>query len=109
MIPFIGSRARFGARADAEPVAAVSGRPDRLPPPAVVEVPGDGLAQSGLEGFAWLPAELAPQFRRVHRIAPIVARPIRHKRDQLRMRPVRRVRQYLVEQLADAGDDFEIG
>ena len=44
--------------------AAIALGPDRLPPPAVVEIPGDRLAQPGLESMARLPAQFAADFRR---------------------------------------------
>src|SRR5712691_11863889 len=99
----------FGSAAGAEPGAAVTLRPDRLPPPAVVEIPGDGLPQTGLEALARLPTELAAQLCRIHRIAPVMAGPVGDKADQAGMRAMRRSRQQLVEQVADRGHDFEVG
>src|SRR5206468_442263 len=97
MIPFIaapqsraGGDSRFGSAAGAEPDAAVAFRPDRLPPPAIVEIPRDSLAQAGLEALARLPAKLATQLCRIHRIAPVVTRPVGDKADQLGMRPMGR-------------------
>src|SRR6185312_6673421 len=94
---------------DAEPRAAVAPGPDRLPPPAVIEIPGDRIAQPGLEGMAGLPAQFAADFRGVDRIAPVVAGPVRDKSDQLRVRPMRRARPELVEQPADCNHDLKIG
>src|SRR5712691_7154941 len=115
MIPFIGapnSRAgigRFGSAAGAEPGAAVAFRPDRFPPPAVVEIPRDGLAQAGLETLARLPAELAAELCRIHRIAPVVAGPVGDKADEARVRPMGRGWRELVEEAADLGHDLEVG
>src|SRR5579862_7933700 len=94
--------------ADAEAGAAVALRPDRLPPPAIVEIPGDGLAQARREVFTRLPAEFAPDFRRIHRIAPVMAGPIGDEGDQPRVRAVRRLWLQLVEQVADQGHNVEI-
>src|SRR5216683_5275494 len=99
----------FGSATGAEPGAAVTLGPDRLPPPAVVEIPGDSLPQTGLEALARLPAELATELCRIHRIAPVMAGPVSDKADQPGMRPMRRFRQKLVEQVADRGHDFEVG
>src|SRR5204863_462038 len=92
-----------------EPLAAIGFRPDRLPPPAIVEIPGDGLAQPGLEALARRPAQFAAELRCVHRIAAVVAWPVGDKGDQLAVRPMRRARRQLVEEPANRGDDFEVG
>src|SRR5438874_12371688 len=76
MIPFIvpppnhaGSAAgrSRGMAGGAETRSLVTHRPDRLPPPAVVDIPGDGLAQARLEAFARPPAEFPGDLRRTHR------------------------------------------
>src|SRR3954453_19589240 len=77
--------------AAAQPRAAILLSPDWLPPPAVCEIPGDRLAQTGLDRLARPPAELALQFAGIHRIAQVMAGPVRDKGYQIGMRPVRRV------------------
>src|SRR5437016_2612881 len=54
-----------------------------LAPVAVVEIPLHGLPKAGLEGVARRPPELGANLRRVDRVAPVVARPIRHERFQV--------------------------
>src|SRR5207302_6231875 len=105
----ICSHRRFGFAAGAEPGAAVAFRPDRLPPPAVVEIPRDGLAQAGLDALAGLPAELAAELCRIHRIALVVARAVGDKGDETGVRPIGRSRREFVEEAADRGDDLEVG
>src|SRR5262245_23088804 len=125
MIPFIGLfrttrdshslRAAFRSSAgrsyfaDPQPLAPVSARPDRFPPPFVLEVPGRGLAQPAVEAFLRLPTQLAADPRDIHRISPVMSRPVGNKSDQPFMRPVRRTRQHFVEQSADRAGDIEIG
>src|SRR5947207_4003430 len=93
----------------AETRSLVTHRPDRLPPPAVVDIPGDGLAQARLEAFARPPAELAADLSRIHRIALVMAWAVVDKGDEACVRPVRRPRSQLVEQIADRGHDLQIG
>jgi len=45
---------------------------DRLPPVLVVEMPGDGLLDAGLERLGGLPAKLVLEPGRVVRIALVV-------------------------------------
>src|SRR5258708_464092 len=95
--------------ADPQTLASVPPRPDRLPPPPVLEVPRNRFTQPTLKRLARLPAQLAPDFGSVHGITPVVARPVGDEGDQLLMRPMRRCRQHLVEQCANRSDDLEIG
>src|SRR5436309_13864377 len=100
MMPFIAlcpamrSGADAGGRRnrDAETGAAIALRPDRLPPPAIVEIPGDGVAQPGRDAFARPPAEFSLDLCRIHRIAPVMAGAVLHEGDQVRVRPMRRLR-----------------
>src|SRR6266704_4269088 len=62
-------------------VRAEGSRLDRLPPRFVLLVPRHGCLESGAEGVGWLPAESA-DLARVERVATVVARPIRHRRDE---------------------------
>src|SRR5260221_8434462 len=52
------------------------------PPIFLVEVPANGLAQSGLEPDAASIAEFGREFRGVYRITVIVARPVGHVGDE---------------------------
>ena len=66
------------------------------------------LAQAAVERFLGFPAQLAADLRCVHGIAPVVTGPVGHKGDQPVMRPMRRVREHLVEQPADRMHDIQI-
>ena len=70
-------------RAHAQPVAPVATILDVAAPIQMVQIPADGLAQSGLEGFDGRPAQLAPDPAGVDGVADIVARPIGDVGDQL--------------------------
>src|SRR5436305_4819016 len=113
MMPFIVSAGIVSAgcrgRRHAEPLAAIGFRPGRLPPPAIVEIPRDGLAQSGLEALARPPTQFTAQLRSVHRVAPVVPGPVFDKGDQPGMRSVRRVWRQLVEEATNPGDHLQIG
>ena len=54
---------------------------DRLPPPGVVEIPLNGLADAGLESFLRRPAQLAAQLGGVDGVASIVAGAVGDKGD----------------------------
>ena len=56
-----------------EAFAPVGTVEDGFGPPAVVQVPEDGLADASLEGFLRLPAELALYLARVDGVATVVA------------------------------------
>src|SRR6185295_5300955 len=99
----------LGSAAGAQPGAPVALRPDRFPPPAVVEIPSDRLAQARLEALAWLPTEFATDLCRVNRVALVMAGPVGDESDEPGVRPMRRVWQEFVEQIADRGHDFEVG
>src|ERR1700741_3124819 len=88
----------------AQALAMVSARPDFFPPPAVLEIPRDGLSQATVEGFAGRPAQLLPDLGDIHGVAPVMPWPVRNKGDQLLMRPMRRSRQHFVDQSADRRD-----
>src|ERR1700730_16199136 len=92
-----------------ETLASVSARPDWLPPPLVVKVPRDRLAQPGVKRLARLPAQLVSDFGGIHGIAAVVPWSIGNEGYQPLVRPMRRGRQHLVEQSADRGHDTEIG
>src|SRR3954471_18101651 len=84
--PGEAARAPFGLLSELAPVPAlvvlaVLARADRLPPPLVLAVPLDRLRQPLGEAPRGLPAEL-PDLRRGQRIAPIVARAVRHVLDE---------------------------
>src|SRR5207247_8855551 len=66
----------------------------------VREVPVHGLLESGLKALTRLPAELAPDPRDVHRIAPVVAGPVGDERNEVGVRPAP-ARPRLVEQRAE--------
>src|SRR5690242_2543742 len=87
----------------------VSARPDILPPPAVLQIPSDGPAQTAVESLARRPAKFAPDLGDVHRVAPVMTRPVCNECDKLSVRPMCRARQHFVEQPADPGYDIEVG
>src|SRR4051794_10844773 len=55
--------------ANAEALAAVNVRADALPPVSVVQIPLDGLAQSGPERLLWDPAQLTANLARIDGVA----------------------------------------
>src|SRR5512140_3575019 len=67
------------------PLAITAGG-DALYPSFVVQIPLHCFADAALEGLSWIPSELCLDLSRVHRIAPIMARPIRNKPDQVAVR-----------------------
>src|SRR5271163_1589887 len=73
-----------------ESLAMVPLRPDRLPPPTVLKIPGDRLAKPAVKVLGGLPAQLAPDLGDVHGVAPVVSRSIGDEADQA---PVWRIRQ----------------
>src|SRR3954454_20354122 len=58
---------------------------DALHPVAVRQVPLHGLADAGLESLGGTPAQLALDLVRIDGVAAVVARPILHERDELRV------------------------
>ena len=73
---------RVGTGAEAKPAAIVA--PAQLfPPRPIGDVPLDRLTQSGIEGFARRPAEVARQLRSVDRVALIVPRTVVDEGDQV--------------------------
>jgi hypothetical protein len=87
---------------------AIGSTHDPLPPGAIVEEPAHGVAQAGLERMARLPAELAPDLGGIDRIARVVARPVGNEFDEPFVRPVRALRQHLVEQRADRAHHLDV-
>ena len=49
----------------------------------VFEVPNDGFAQAGGEGFLGGPAQFALQVRGIHGVAFVMAWPVGHEGDQI--------------------------
>src|SRR5262249_1941526 len=83
---------------------------DRPPPRLVLPVPADGGREPGVEVLARRPAERR-QLRRVERVAPIVARAIRHRCDERRRPPDERqnpVREIDVLHLVAAADVVDL-
>ena len=56
---------------------------DGFPPPFVVQIPLDGLADSGIEILLRFPAKFVHQLGWIDRIAQIVSGTVRHMRDQI--------------------------
>lgn len=61
----------------------------------MLQIPGDGFADTRLEGFHGRPVQFIPHLRGVDGIAPVVPRAVFHIGDQLRIRLVGR--QHLIE------------
>src|SRR4051812_12111222 len=80
-------------------VLAVLAGPDRAPPPLVVAVPGDGLAEPVVELHPRLPAELRPDLLGRQRVAAVVTRAVGHVLDQGLV---------AARQLDDALDDVDV-
>src|SRR5689334_14662927 len=89
-----------------ETLAIVTASLNLLAPAAVIDIPADRLAQSGFERVSRPPRELACDLRRVDRVAPIVARTIRHER----LEPAARTggRLQVVDDVANRVDDLEV-
>src|SRR3954454_17441833 len=78
-------------------------------PALVLEIPGDGAPQAGLERLARPPAQLAVDLAGVDGIPAVVAPAIGDERDQPGVRDVRRVGPHLVQERADLADDRDVG
>src|SRR5699024_3356840 len=63
-------------------IAAVLPAQDVLPPVLIVQIPLNGLADARVKCILGLPAKLRLNLCGVNGIAPVVARPVRHKADQ---------------------------
>src|SRR5258706_10503175 len=74
----------------------------------IVQIPGYGLAQSGIETLRGRPLELNGYLRRVHRVTTIVSRAVLHEGDQHGMRALA-IGPRFVEQRADRVHHLEIG
>src|ERR1700730_15533175 len=92
---------------ESQSLAIVAAGLDGVAPVTVRDIPFDGLAQAAIEGARRCPAELSPDLRRVNRVSPVVAGSIGHEGLERAIRHPRRLR--LVERLADAVDNLEIG
>src|SRR6266705_6736368 len=77
-------------------------------PVRVVQIPGYGLAQSGIEALRGRPLELDGDLRRVHRVTTIVSRAVLHEGNQHGMWLLA-IGSRLVEQRADCVHHLEIG
>src|SRR5207253_1838152 len=77
-------------------------------PALMVEVPLHGFCQAALEGFPRRPAQLALDLAGVDGVAVIVAGSIGHKRDELTMRHVGRLRHELIEQRTERFDHLDV-
>lgn len=90
-----------------EAFAAVSAVLNFLPPGFVVQVPLDGFAEAGFEGFLWRPAQLFFDFAGVDGVAMVVARAVGDEGDQVTVVGV--LRYHFLEQVADGFYDFQVG
>src|SRR5690242_21302071 len=77
-------------------------------PLGIVQVPGNGLAEPGIEGLGGRPTELNGDLREIHRVAPVVSRTVLHEGNQGGM-PDLAVGARLIEQRADRVYDLEVG
>src|SRR5258708_12905691 len=77
-------------------------------PIRIVQVPGDGLAQSGIEALGGRPPDLNGDLRRVHRVTAIVPRAVLHEGYQHGMRALATGPRF-VEQRTDRVHHLEIG
>jgi hypothetical protein len=64
---------------DAEPFACIRAGTDRLPPPAVLQIPFDSFLKSRLEAFTGAPTEISFDLRRIYGVASIVPRAVRYE------------------------------
>jgi len=91
----------------AEAFAAVGAVLDFLPPGFVVQVPLDGFAQTGFEGFFRRPAQFFLDFAGVNGVAVVMARAVGDEGDQVTVVGV--LRYQFLEQVADGLYDFQVG
>src|SRR6476659_10011491 len=83
--------------AQPQALALVSARPDRFPPPAVLQIPRDRFAQSCVKVLARRPAQLAHHLSGIHSITLVVAGSIDDEGDELLMFSICGSRQHFVE------------
>src|SRR3569832_2034808 len=76
-----------------QPLPAITAVQHALPPHAIVQIPHHCLAQPRFEALLRPPAELALELARVDGVTRAGAGPVGDDCDELRMRPVRRLRQ----------------
>src|SRR6185437_17010773 len=75
-------------------------------PVAMLHVPAHGPLEPGIERLARRPAEIAPDPRRIDRVAPVVAGPVRHVCDERAVAAVARPR--LLECIAEGMDHVDV-
>src|ERR1700678_1793661 len=80
-----------------------------LYPGLVIQIPAHRLAQSRSKGLLRPPPQLTLSLSSVDGVAAIVAGTVGDVGEQLRMRPMRRVRQKLIQQRAQHLDGVQIG
>ena len=76
-----------GLELEADALGLVAAVENGLPPRPVLQIPGDGLGDPGLEGFLRAPAQFVFDLRGVDGVAPVVAGTIGDERDQPRRGP----------------------
>ncbi len=69
----------------------------------------DRLEQPGLKTLLWLPTQFFQDFRRVHRIAPIMTRTIFHESDLFAVGAPVSSAAPLIQDVADCVDYIDIG
>lgn len=107
-----GARAGGGqaqAQAQALTLAIVAGVADRLGPVAIVQVPPDRAAQTGLQGFARLPIQLVRHLAGVDGVTAVVALAVLREGDALLSWPAILVRRKLVQFGAERTNQLQIG
>jgi len=62
-----------------EPLRSISAIKDVLPPAAVLKIPAHRTQNAGIKSLLRAPAQFFSNFRRIDRIAMIVARPVSNK------------------------------
>ncbi|KVK77358.1 hypothetical protein WS90_22390 [Burkholderia cepacia] len=81
---------------------------DVLHPPLILQVPLNGLADTGIKGFSGLPAEFAFEFASVDCVTAIMARSILYIADLGRIRLAVIARLQLIEDRADRMHNFDV-
>src|SRR6185312_13988279 len=77
-LPMTNIRMHVSSVNETKSLAVVELLAQRPPPIAVVEVPADGLFDSGFEGFSCTPAKLGFEFAGIDGVTKIVTRTVGH-------------------------------
>ena len=77
-------------------------------PIVILKIPANGFAKSTLQRLFRSPSQLPLNLARIHRVSPIVPRPILHICDEFFAR-ISLAWRHLIDQIADRLNDFDVG